>query len=112
MSLHYILFCFGAGLVQGTWLKSNELNPLNTPIWWETENRKVFVFILAIISFLLELGIGFLFVSWWAGLFLWLPALLLSVLFVPGGPFGTKNPMIQLSLGIIIMIAELITFKF
>lgn len=107
--ISYLLFCFGAALTQGSWAKSSGINPLYTPIWWGFPAGKLFVFFIAMGSFVAEILLGISFISWWAGLLSWVPALFIASVFIPGGAASTRNPAHTFFVGVLIMICAAFT---
>lgn len=113
MLIKYLIFCLGAALIQGGFIRqpgAGGVNPGDAPEWFSNPSGKIIIPLLAIISFIAEIILGFVLISWWAGLFLWLPALLIASIFIPGSKLAPKNPAIPFYIGIIIVVISVILF--
>ena len=108
----YLFFCLGAGLVQGAYARQpgpGGVSILNAPLWFSTTAGKIIIPLLAIGLFIAEDVLGFVLVAWWAGI-LWLPALLIASIFVPGSFVASRNPAAPFFIGILIVIGATISF--
>lgn len=107
MLIKYLIFCFGAGLIQVAYAKQpgpGGVSVLDAPLWFSTTTGKIIIPLVAIGLFIAEVILGFVLIAWWAGVFLWLPALLVASIVVP-----SKNPAVPFFLGIIIVIGATIS---
>lgn len=113
MLIQYIIFCFGAGLVQGAYVRqpgAGGVSVLDAPLWFSTTAGKIVVPIIAIGLLIAEVILGFALVAWWAGVFIWLPALLIASIFVPGSFVVSRNPAAPFFIGILIVIGAIMSF--
>jgi len=103
MIIKYLIFCIGCALLQNAYVKTPTAGKtgvqeaLAVPVVFLNPTTQIVVAIIAILSFIAEVVIGFMFISWWAGLFFWIPALLLIGFILP-----LKNPALSFILGILI----------
>lgn len=112
MLIKYIVFCLGCALIQDSYTKTQTIGgggsrALDMPMLFLDPKVTVFIMGLATISVLAEIVVGIWLVAWWAGLFFWIPALILVGLIV-----RTKNPAPSLFLGIIVTLGSTISFFF
>ena len=113
MLVKYLIFCFGAGLVQGAYIRQpgpGGVSILDTPLWFSSTAAKIIVPIIAIGLFIAEVALGFALIAWWAGVFLWLPALIITSMFIPGSLIVSRNPAMPFLVGILIVIGAAISF--
>ncbi|MDD5626375.1 MAG: hypothetical protein PHG83_04430 [Patescibacteria group bacterium] len=113
MLIQYLIFCLGAGLVQGAYARQpgpGGVSTFDAPLWFFTPAGKIIIPIIAIGLFIAEVILGFVLVAWWAGVFLWLPALLIASIFVPGSAIVSRNPAVPFFIGILIVIGATISF--
>jgi len=103
----YLIFCLGAGFLQNA-LHKQQVGKIDyLP---ELFLNPYFVFVLATLcaaSLLAEVVLGFVLIAWWAGLFLWIPAFIVTSLLVP-----SPNPTPPFFIGIAIVVASTISFFF
>jgi len=113
MLIQYLIFCLGAGLVQGAYVRQpgpGGVSVGDAPPWFSSFAGRIIIPIIAIGLFIAEVILGFVLVAWWAGIFLWLPALLIASLFVPGSAVASRNPATPFFIGILIVIGASISF--
>ncbi|MEK7652046.1 MAG: hypothetical protein AAB351_02460 [Patescibacteria group bacterium] len=113
MLIQYLIFCFGAGLIQGAFIRQpgpGGVSILDAPLWFSSTAAKIIIPIIAIGLFIAEVILGFVFVAWWAGVFMWLPALLIASIFEPGSFIVSRNPAVPFFIGILIIIGATISF--
>ena len=107
MLIKFLIFCFGAGLIQIAYAKqpgAGGVSLIDAPLWFSTTAGKIIIPLVAIGLFIAEVILGFVLIAWWAGVFLWLPALLVASMVVP-----SKNPATPFFLGILIVIGATIS---
>lgn len=113
MLIRYLIFCFGAGLVQGAYARQpgpGGVSVLDAPVWFSTTAGKIIIPVIALGLFIAEVILGFVLVAWWAGVFMWLPALLIASIFVPGSSVASRNPAIPFFIGLLIIIGATMSF--
>lgn len=114
MLIQYLIFCFGAGLIQGVYARQpggpGGISKSDAPLWFSTASGKIIIPVVAMGLFITEVILGFTLVAWWAGIFLWLPALLIAGIFIPGSYIGFKNPITPFFIGVLIVIGATISF--
>src|SRR5688572_28568489 len=104
MFIKYLFFCFGCALLQIASLSLPESHSemLRVPQAFMEKGLWKFVMVIAVMFQALEIGLGIYFISWWVGLFLWLPvAVAVNVLWrtrSPAGPFFLGVPVALLGL--------------
>jgi len=112
MLIEYIIFCFGAGLLQSAWVKtptrglSDSYGFLDVPLVFAETRMQILLPIIGLGSLIAEIAVGWILISWWAGIFLWIPALLVASIVIP-----SKNPAPSFFIGILIIIGSVISFS-
>ncbi|MEZ4156661.1 MAG: hypothetical protein R3B52_01615 [Candidatus Paceibacterota bacterium] len=112
MLIKYLIFCFGAALVQGAYGKQpgpGGVSPLDAPLWFSSKTTKITLPILATLLLVAEIVLGFVLIAWWAGLFLWIPALIFAGAFLPGSPLASNNPATPFLIGMILVIGSIVS---
>ena len=110
MLIQYLIFCLGAGFLQVSYVKQPNFGQgghavLDAPLWFSSTAAQIIVPVLALGAFVAEVALGFVFVAWWAGVFFWIPVLLVASVVIP-----SKNPASSFFLGILIVIGSSISF--
>ena len=104
MLVGYSIFCIGCGFLQTAASKTPSLdpgaNPLNAPLWFLTPAARFVIGGIGILSIILEIIIGFVFIAWWAAIFFWLIAYLLAQLIL----LRSENPAPPFFIGILITV--------
>lgn len=101
-------------MIQGVWTKlpgdAGGVWAGDAPEWFSDPFGKIIISILAIGLFIAEVILGFVFIGWWAGVFLWLPFFAVSGAFIPGSVIASKNPVKPFFIGILIVVFAIILF--
>lgn len=111
MLIKYIIFCIGCALLQSAYVKTPTAGKTSTqealavPEVFLKSNTQIVVSIIALLASIIEIVIGIILISWWAGLFFWIPALVLVGFVLP-----IKNPAPLFILGILITLISGLLF--
>lgn len=110
MLIQYLIFCLGAGFLQAAYVKQPNFGQggravLDAPLWFSSTAAQIIVPVLGLGAFIAEVVLGFILIAWWAGVFLWIPALLVASIVIP-----SKNPAPSFFIGILVIIGSVISF--
>jgi len=101
--VQYLAYCLAAGLLQSGYAKivqgrSGGARSISyLPLGLSGAGVEAIIGIVAFLSFVGELILGIMFISWWAGLLLWVPAFSVAYLFFP-----SRNPAVPLLISLVL----------
>ncbi len=105
MLIKYLFFCLGCALLQNAFVKTPNFDNvdaraiLDVPLGFNKLGTKIIVLVVALLALVSEIIIGIVLIEWWAGLFLWIPALVVVGIILP-----SRNPAPSFILGLLIVV--------
>ena len=111
--MKYLLFCLGAAFLQLAYLRQPDpgslrlgtASVLHSPEAFLRPGFQLVVMALALLSWATEIVLGFVLISWWAGLLMWIPAFFLANVLM----LGRANPGPPFFIGIAITICSAVS---